>query len=195
MSEQVEIVIKKVGVKQLNSYAAIPCSFKKDKIFEIERIDQGLGGFKIQEKEVDAVEVDLSQYDDPMEWRDMFNGDNSAVFIAYLEDKPIGGAVIVYNTETISLIDGRNDLAVLWDIRVNEKHRGMGIGKALFKNALAWAKGQKCAHMKIETQNTNYNACKFFASQGCELMEINELAYYGDGDNDAMFCWYTCINV
>jgi GNAT superfamily N-acetyltransferase len=50
---------------------------------------------------------------------------------------------------------GRDDVAVLWDIRVSPRERGRGIGSALFRAAGDWARARGCRWFKIETQNVN----------------------------------------
>jgi GNAT superfamily N-acetyltransferase len=60
----------------------------------------------------------------------------------------------------------RSDLAVLWDIRVQPERRGRGVGKALFYASVDWACRRGCRQLKVETQNVNVAACRFYASQG-----------------------------
>jgi ribosomal protein S18 acetylase RimI-like enzyme len=60
---------------------------------------------------------------------------------------------------------------------VAPEYRGQGIGRALFGAAENWAKGRGCRQLKVETQNINVPACRFYASQGCILREANRLAY------------------
>jgi hypothetical protein len=46
--------------------------------------------------------------------------------------------------------------------------------------------------MKIETQNVNVAACRFYASMGCELGAINRYGYAGVPAvaHEAMLLWY-----
>lgn len=46
-----------------------------------------------------------------------------------------------------------------------------------------------CFELKIETQNTNVAACKFYERQGCELRNINRAAY-PDLPNEVQMLWY-----
>ena len=71
----------------------------------------------------------------------------------------------------------RDGLAVLWDIRVALDRRGGGIGSKLFGRAVEWAQSRGCNELKIETQNVNVGACRFYAAQGCELRAIHPNAY------------------
>ena len=86
----------------------------------------------------------------------------------------------------------RDDLTVLWDIRVREDVRGRGIGTQLFASAAAWARDRGYRQLGIETQNVNVPACRFYARQGCRLGAIHRFGYAGRPDvaHEAMLLWY-----
>ncbi len=86
---------------------------------------------------------------------------------------------MAFNTSGVYMLEGRHDLSVLWDIRVQPELRGRGIGHALFMQAAEWSRARGCTQMKIETQNVNVPACRFYARMGCELGAINRYAYAG----------------
>ena len=48
---------------------------------------------------------------------------------------------------------------------------------ALFRAAERWARGRGCLALKVETQNVNVPACRFYARMGCALRSINRAAY------------------
>ena len=75
------------------------------------------------------------------------------------------------------MLEGRSDLAVLWDIRVQPDARRSGVGSALFEAAERWSREQGCAQLKVETQNTNAPACRFYQRHGCRLARVNRNAY------------------
>ncbi len=75
------------------------------------------------------------------------------------------------------------------DIRVRPDYRRKGIGRALFSRTVAWAKARHCMTLKIETQNINVPACRFYARMGCELRAIHIDAYPALPD-EVMFLWY-----
>jgi ribosomal protein S18 acetylase RimI-like enzyme len=75
------------------------------------------------------------------------------------------------------MLEGRDDLVVLWDIRVSPKARRLAVGSALFRSIEAWARARNCRELKVETQNTNVAACRFYAHQGCHLKRANYNAY------------------
>ena len=96
---------------------------------------------------------------------------------------------MAWNTPGVDMLEGRRDLAVLWDIRVHRDHRCRGVGTQLFKRAAAWARERGCCFLKIETQNVNVPACRFYAAQGCELGAINRHAY-AECPDEVELVWY-----
>jgi GNAT superfamily N-acetyltransferase len=68
-------------------------------------------------------------------------------------------------------------LAVLWDIRVAPAFRGRGVGRALFEAVETWVGARGCAELKVETQNINVAACRFYAALGCQLRTVRTDAY------------------
>ena len=101
----------------------------------------------------------------------------------------VGGAVVAWRTPGADMLEGRDDLAVLWDIRVHPEYRGRGIGARLFRRAAGWARDQGCVVLKIETQNINVPACRFYASQGCELRAVH-LNAYPELPHEVQLLWY-----
>ena len=158
--------------------------------FELYKVDGGLGGITFKEVEVTEYIKDLSLYDKPLEWSKRFDISNWGFFIAYYNDLPIGGATLAYDTEGVNMLSNRKDITVLWDLRVAPEYKSKGIGSKLFSFAVNWSKERNCKQIKIETQNNNVPACKFYAKQGAILAEINEYAYYGEDDDEVMFIWY-----
>jgi Acetyltransferase (GNAT) family. len=53
----------------------------------------------------------------------------------------------------------------------------MGVGTKLFSIAVEWSKPKGLKHMKIERQNINVQACRFYHNCGAVLGKIDEYAY------------------
>jgi streptothricin acetyltransferase len=100
-----------------------------------------------------------------------------------------GWAVIAFDCAGVEMLERRRDLAVLWDIRVDMAFRGYGIGASLFQAAEQWAAKRRCRQLKVETQNTNIAACRFYVRQGCTLGAVNRLAY-PNLPNEIQMLWY-----
>lgn len=190
------VEIEEIGADRLSPYAAIPIAFKVESIFRINLVDSGLGGIRLHEQKVaPSYTKDYDAYDEaerPMQWPHRFDISNWGIFLASANSHHVGGAAVVYNTAGVHMLAGRKDLAVLWDIRVHPDSRRRGIGTELSKYAAQWARQRGCKQLKIETQNINVPACRFYAKQGCHLGEINKYAYahHAAVAHEVMLIWY-----
>ena len=190
------IEIKEIGVESLPCYAEIPISFKVESIFQVEAINQGLGGFSIVEKKVKPYLKDYDRQSDngdrPVGWAKKFDVSKWGFFLAKDGPLVLGGAAVVVDTPTVNMLENRRDLAVLWDIRVYPSRRRSGIGTLLFRYAADWARRRGYKQLKAETQNVNVPACRFYAKQGCELGAIHRYGYVSSSEvaHEAMFLWY-----
>lgn len=188
--------IKEIGVESLTRYAEIPIAFKLETIFHVETLRHGLEGFSIVEKEVEPYLKDYDQQsengDRPNGWTTKFNVSKWGFFLAVDGPLVLGGATVVVDTPSVNMLEHRNDLAVLWDIRVHPNRRRRGIGTALFDYAAEWARRRGYKHLKAETQNVNVPACRFYAKQGCELGAIHRYGYAKTPEvaHEVMFLWY-----
>ena len=189
------IEIIEIREDRLFEYAKIPIAFEVKSVYQIDLINNGIGGMSLTEKEVVTFYMkDYDSYEDgsPENWVNLFNMRNWGIFLAIDNNKAIGGATVAFNTPEIRMLDGRKDLTVLWDIRVRPEYRHQGIGTMLFKYAVNWSKKKGCRQMKIETQNVNVSACKFYVKQGCKLGAIDRYGYFGHPkvSHEAMLLWY-----
>ena len=120
---------------------------------------------------------DYDAEEPPSRWSEIWDLSNWGLLFALDGEQRVGSAVVAWRTQGVNMLQGRDDLAVLWDIRVKPDFRGTSAGKALFAAAADWARERKCTEMKIETQNINVPACRFYAAIGAELWSINRFAY------------------
>ncbi|HEY0174649.1 MAG TPA: GNAT family N-acetyltransferase [Pyrinomonadaceae bacterium] len=172
--------------------AHIPIAFEVESVFDVSARDGGLGGLILSERRLDVPYVkdyDTAGGEGPAQWAKRFDVSNWGLVGAHSNGARVGGAVIAFNTEGVNMLEGRSDLAVLWDIRVSPQARGRGVGYALFRAAESWAAARGCRRLKIETQNINVAACRFYARQGCVLGGINRFAY-DELPNEVQLLWY-----
>ncbi|MCI0440727.1 MAG: GNAT family N-acetyltransferase [Chloroflexi bacterium] len=187
--------IKEVGVESLHRYAEIPIAFDVESVLRIELMDGGLGGIILTEEKVNPpYRKDYDALDgDPASWPDRFDISNWGIFLAVQDGRAVGGAAVAYDMPVgMNMLEGRRDIAVLCDIRVRPEHRGSGIGGRLFRHAAEWARRRGCSQFIAETQNINVPACRFYASQGCQLGGINTRAYASNPatKDEVMLLWY-----
>ncbi|MBA2378071.1 MAG: GNAT family N-acetyltransferase [Blastocatellia bacterium] len=118
-----------------------------------------------------------------------FDLSNWGILFAVCETQHVGGAAVAWRSPEIEMLDGRDDLACLWDLRVHPDHRNKGVGQTLLSYAADWARQRHCRRLKVETQNVNVPACRFYARQGFELGSVNKHAYGAELD-EVQLLWY-----
>ncbi|WP_165392464.1 GNAT family N-acetyltransferase [Blautia producta] len=94
----------------------------------------------------------------------------------------MGGAVLCSHSAELHMLEGREDLGVLWDIRVDSSYKRRGVGGKLFCMVKTKAIELGLDQLKIECQNNNVPAVDFYFRQGAHLGAVNRYAYYGDED-------------
>jgi GNAT superfamily N-acetyltransferase len=179
----------------LAEHAAIPIAFVVDCVLEVGLLDDGLGGMSLTQtaatgpyvKDYDAIEGA-----EPQCWPERFDVSNWGLIGARRDGARVGGAVIASKTTGLHMLGGRDDVAVLWDIRVSPRERGGGIGSALFWAAGDWARARGCRWLKIETQNVNVPACRFYQKMGCTLGAIDRFAY-PDQPAEVRLLWWKAL--
>ncbi len=187
--------IKQVGPDALPLYATVSIAFEVDSQLSLELLDGGLGGIVLHEEKVSPPyhkDYDLYEEDELASWPHQFDLSNWGFFLAMEAGRPVGAAAVAMRTPNVRMLAGRNDLAVLWDIRVQPDWRGRGVGRDLFWVAANWSRERGARQFKIETQNNNVRACRFYAAQGCRLGEIDRYAYVGHPAlaHEVMLVWY-----
>jgi GNAT superfamily N-acetyltransferase len=187
--------IDDVGGDGLAAYSVMPIAFEVVSVLEVRPVRGGLGGISLAEAPVDRPYIkdyDASPEGGPSRWPDRFDVSNWGVFIGYEGTSAVCGATVAYDTPGVHMLGGRRDLALLWDIRVVPGRRRSGLGAEIFEHAADWARKRGAASLKIETQNINVPACRFYSSRGCRLGEINLHAYAKDPltAHEVMLVWY-----
>jgi streptothricin acetyltransferase len=188
------IEIHDVGPDRLNEYARIPIAFDVRTVYRVEPLDLG---FRLVEEPVTAPYVkDYDASDDPdgrvLNWPKHFDVSKWGFFIARKGGDDVGAATVAVHTPAVHMLENRADLAVLWDIRVQPDRRRHGVGTTLFRYAADWARRKDCRQMKVETQNTNVPACRFYTKQGYMLGGINRFGYAACPAvaHETMLLWY-----
>ena len=137
-------------------------------------------------------DYDALPHNHPTAWASRFDLSSWAFFSAHLDGRLVGGAVVAFRTPGVDLLEGRDDLAVLWDLRVAPEVRRTGVGRSLFAAAAAWATNRGASQLKVETQDVNAAACRFYAARGCELAAVDRSAY-PDLPGEAQLLWVLAL--
>jgi GNAT superfamily N-acetyltransferase len=180
----VTIAISQEPFTRLAEYARIPIAFRVERVLDI------ISPESLRERVIAApYEKDYDVLDPPVQWPTRFDVRNWALFFALSDGRPVGGAIVARDTPDLRLLEGRTDLAVLWDIRVHSDVRHRGVGSTLLRGVETWAVSKGCCELKIETQDINVPACRFYARHGCLLRAINRHAY-PEFPHEVQLFWY-----
>jgi ribosomal protein S18 acetylase RimI-like enzyme len=176
VSEQHDVTTVEAPISALAELAQVPVCFLVDRVFDVGDTD---GTVVLAERRIDHPYV--KDYDalgeSPVALSARFDVSKWGHIQARANAQLVGGAVIAFATPDVDLLEGRRDLAVLWDLRVAPDVRRRRIGSALFDAAERWAAARGCRHLTIETQNVNVPACRFYARHGCAVRAVRRRAY------------------
>jgi len=187
------ITYQKIDRTFFELYDQIPMLVHVKSEMRIEKINRGLGGMTMKEVPVQKPYIkDLGTYDQATKYEERFDISNWAFYLAFDHGQPVGAVTIAAKTSNVTMLDGRDDLAVLWDIRVADAYKAQGIGQALFDLAVDWSKSQGLSQLKIECQHNNVPAIRFYHKQGAVLSKIDEYAYFHEPAcrNEVQLIWY-----
>ncbi|WP_316569506.1 GNAT family N-acetyltransferase [Neobacillus sp. YIM B06451] len=186
------ITYKEIDESYFHEYDRIAMLVHVKSIFSLEKIENGLGGILLKETPVKEYIKDLGAYEKPTQYPNEFDITNWVFFMAFHNERPVGAATVASKTKGIHMLDAREDLAVLWDIRVDDPYKQQGVGTQLFNMAVEWSKLKGFTQMKIECQNNNVPACKFYQKHGAVLGKIDEYAYIHDPQvkDEVQLIWY-----
>jgi ribosomal protein S18 acetylase RimI-like enzyme len=176
-------------------YAQVSIAFEVASVLEVDVREGGLGGMVLTERPFPSPyrkDYDAIPGNHPTDWPQQFDMRHWGMMTARENGRLLGGAIIAQQTPELHLLEGRHDLAALWDLRVAPEARGQGVGTALFAAAAKWATARGCRQLKIETQNINVPACKFYARQGCTIGTIHRFAY-PDLPHEVQLIWYKTV--
>lgn len=189
------LVVAEESIEQLRDHADVPISFTVERVLVPELVAGGLGGVTLHEMAPErryVKDYDVLAGESPTSWAAQFDVSAWGLLTAFDGGRRLGGAVVAWRTPDVSLLEGRDDLAVLWDLRVCPELRGAGVGSALFRAVESWARARGCVWLKAETQNVNVPACRFYARMGCVLGGINLYAY-PELPGEVQLLWYRQI--
>ena len=185
------VEIREEPLSHLAEHARISIAFEVDRVFDVTEPHGVPDRFELVERRLAAPylkDYDAIAGNHPTDWARQFDLSNWGLLSARVEGVCVGGALIAFKTSGFPVLEDRSDLAVLWDLRVSPEMRGRGVASALFAAAEQWARHRGCRRLKVETQNVNVAACKFYASQGCRLVEVRRFAY-PDFPEEIQFFW------
>lgn len=181
----------------LAAHGSISIAFEVDRVLKVTPADGGLAGLSLAETRLTETtgvnpylrDHDADQGEGPARWARLFDLSNWGLLTAWRDGTRVGGAVIAFRTPSLYMLEGRDDVAALWDLRVAPEQRGAGVGSALFGAVEDWSAARGADWLKIETQNVNTAACRFYMKMGCVLGAIDRFAYPDLPDEVRLVWW------
>jgi len=122
------VTIERIGAGRLGEYARISIAYQVRSVLCIDEVNGGLGGLLLRDEALKnpyGKDYDACEDGGPDDWPERFDTSHWGIFLACDEGVPVSGTAVAWNT---AAIEDRQDLAVLWDIRVCPDRRGQGIG-------------------------------------------------------------------
>jgi ribosomal protein S18 acetylase RimI-like enzyme len=169
------------SAERLPEYSFIPIGFPVSEYLDDSAIDAALAGNAFSASPVATPYwKDYDSYPGarPTDWPTHFDVESWKFFAARVDGQRVGGAVLVPNgSNDVELVDGRFDLALLWDLRVAPDFRRLGVGVALLSHVVAAATQAGVTELRAETQQVNVPACRFYAERGFRLKIARRGAY------------------
>jgi GNAT superfamily N-acetyltransferase len=192
INQSLRIIEEAVNATTLAAYASVSIAFQVETQFRCEPVEGGLGGIRLVEERVAQPYVkdyDAIAGEAPARWAKRWDTSGWRMFTAYNGDRRVGGCLVAVHSPGMRFLQERTDTAAIWDIRVAPDARGFGAGRALFEAAAVWAGTNAYRRLKIETQNVNVPASRFYARMGCYLGGVNRHAYSAFPD-EVELIWY-----
>lgn len=172
------VTVHDANVSQLAEYARVPIAFESRTAMRV--AFSGDRGFALSEEPVDPPvfkDYDALPGGAPASWAARFDLSKWTLFMASMNDVHVGGAAVIFQSSEIELLEGRDDVGLLWDIRVDPSHRRSGIGSALLDVVEHTLVARGAHWLDVETQQINAPACRFYARRGFQLRRANPSAY------------------
>lgn len=174
-----DIRLSEAGPEDLEAHARISIAFRVEQVLE-----PRIGGGPLELVERPEANPWVKDYDaeegaSPALWPIRFDTSDWRVISAWDGAARVGGLVLFAAVRGIDMLEGRSDLALIWDLRVAPAARGRGVGTRLMAAAHSWARSHACRELKVETQNINVGAYRFYRSQKFSLRSVRRGVYPG----------------
>ena len=115
------IDLREEPVVDLREHAGIPSIFEAQSIFDVLQTPTGFG---LVERTIGApYRKNYDQFEDPLAWPRNFDTERWVLTSAFVGLERVGGLVTAVATPGVDMLEGRTDLAGVWDLRDAPAHR------------------------------------------------------------------------
>jgi streptothricin acetyltransferase len=177
--------------ERLADYARVPIAFLVDATFDDHALDALARGDRAAPSPVPVPyekDYDGSPGHHPTDWPQRFDVSRWIILGAFHEMQRVGGAVVVVDDPAVDLLGGQPDAALLWDLRVAPAVRHRGVGSALLRAAEHAAVRRGARVLRVETQQINVAACRFYRRNGFSVEQVQRDAY-PDFPDEVQLLW------
>jgi hypothetical protein len=131
------IEVRHESAVALTEYARIAIAFEVNEVFDVATSLESQFTLTPRHLTVPYVK-DYDAIESPADWSQRFDISKWAFFSAFAEGQRLGGATVACDTAGLDMLEGRTDVAVLWDIRVAaftrrrgavQRSCGLGLGQ------------------------------------------------------------------
>jgi len=177
------------GPDAFDAHGTVPIAFQVDRTVDLDLllVSEGreVAGVACDPriKDYDAVEAER-----PSAYADRHGAADWVLVSAFGAGQRAGGTVVAPTTVGFGFADERKNAAVLVDLRVEPRLRGHGLGRKLVERAADLARQWGRAWLLVETQDTNFAACRLYSARGFQVFTIDRLAY-GEDSDEALVAW------
>jgi GNAT superfamily N-acetyltransferase len=165
---------------RLAEYARVPIGFSVAEAFDEDAIATLLRGQPAVSTPVATPywkNYDEHSNNHPTDWAKSFDLACWTIFAAYRRNQRVGGAIVIYGDPQMELLRDCRECGLIWDIRVQPEMRGEGIGTALLHAVENSALDKGARAFRVETQQINVPACRFYERNGFRLERATPGAY------------------
>ncbi len=176
---------------RLAEYAEVPIAFTVP-----ERLDEKALAALRDDAPVQGVAVSPPYWKDydsypgghPSSWPRQFDLSRWTILAAFDRTRRVGGAAVIVDDPQIDLLRDCPACALLWDVRVAPDARRHGVGSALLEAAEQRARERGARSLRVETQDVNVPACRFYLTHGFRLERTTPGAY-AELPNEVQLLW------
>ena len=177
-SESLQLRLVEQSATSLGEYASVPIAFEVSERLDVTHVAPGSDIAQVRIRPVQPSYI--KDYDAvpgcaPTAWAARWDVHQWWFGGAYLDGRRVGGVAVVMDAHEEDMAG--DDVAVLWDLRVDPRCRRQGVGRRLIEFAERHARSRGVQRMTVETQDVNVAACRFYASAGYVLANIQRGVY------------------
>lgn len=102
----------------------------------------------------------------------MLDSSATPIFVAVEEDAVLGYGFCMYKAYKNDPVIADHTTLYIDDLCVDENHRGMHIGRAIYNEILRYAKVRRCYNVTLNVWSCNPSAMRFYESLGLQPQKV-----------------------